>query len=172
MDRTTFSVLCLAVASFAAPAAAKAPSVRFDTMPAVACRDVTDDEFAFLGLALGTSLPSGSGPAVELTSEFAGRQCRWSGNIVRSEAIVDSRSRMVYLVAQVQDPYSNTQGNGGQPLAAAAARATLAVMERENAPQLAEHAGTRLLPSMPSVPGTVSLLPPATPSRPRRLSPL
>ncbi len=78
---------------------------------------VTDDEFAFIGLTLGASLPSGSGPAVELAAEFAGRPCRWAGNIVRSEAIVDSRSRMVYLVAQVQDPYSSTQGNGGQPLA-------------------------------------------------------
>jgi hypothetical protein len=28
---------------------------------------ITDEEFAFLGLPLGTSLPSGSGPAVELT---------------------------------------------------------------------------------------------------------
>jgi multidrug efflux pump subunit AcrA (membrane-fusion protein) len=78
---------------------------------------VTDEEFAFLGLALGSSLPSGSGPAVELAAEFAGRPCRWAGNIVRSEAIIDSRSRMVYLVAQVQNPYSNAQGNGGQPLA-------------------------------------------------------
>lgn len=78
---------------------------------------ITDEEFAFLGLPLGTSLPSGSGPAVELSAQFAGRQRRWAGSIVRSEAIVDSRSRMVYLVAQVKAPYDNTQGNGGQPLA-------------------------------------------------------
>ena len=78
---------------------------------------VTDEEFAFLSLPLGTSLPSGSGPAVELTAQFAGRQCRWAGNIVRSEAIVDSRSRMVYLVAQVTSPYQSTQASGGQPLA-------------------------------------------------------
>ncbi|MEO8498110.1 MAG: hypothetical protein ABI614_23840 [Planctomycetota bacterium] len=45
MDRTTFSVLCVAVVSFPTLAAAKPPRVRFDTMPAVACRDVTDDEF-------------------------------------------------------------------------------------------------------------------------------
>ena len=78
---------------------------------------ITDEEFAFLGLPLGTSLSAGGGPAVELTAQFAGRQCRWAGSIVRSEAIVDSRSRMVYLVAQVKAPYDNTQGNGGQPLA-------------------------------------------------------
>lgn len=46
MDRTTFSVLCIAAALCAAPAEAKPPRVRFDTAPSVACREVTDDEFA------------------------------------------------------------------------------------------------------------------------------
>ncbi len=46
MDRTTFSVLCIAAALCTSPAEAKPPRVRFDTAPAVACRDVTDDEFA------------------------------------------------------------------------------------------------------------------------------
>ncbi len=78
---------------------------------------VDDDDFAFLGLPLGVSLKPGSGPEVLLEAEFAGRLRRWKGNIVRSEAMVDSRSRMVYLVAQVSGPYSDTQANGGQPLA-------------------------------------------------------
>lgn len=89
----------------------------FDTAAVEVRLPVTDDEFAFLGLPLGSSLASGRGPAVELTTEFAGRQCRWAGNIVRSEAIVDSRSRMVYLVAEVKAPYGDTHANGGQPLA-------------------------------------------------------
>ena len=89
----------------------------FDTGAVEVRLPITDKDFAFLGLPLGTSLPSGSGPAVELTAEFAGRSCRWAGSIVRSEAIVDSRSRMVYLVAEVKAPYSSTQRNGGQPLA-------------------------------------------------------
>jgi hypothetical protein len=46
MDRTTFFLLCVAVVSWITPANAKPPNVRFDTLPAVACRDVTDDEFA------------------------------------------------------------------------------------------------------------------------------
>ena len=48
MDRAAFSVLCVAVVSLATVADAKPPSVRFDTLPAVGCRDVTDDEFAFM----------------------------------------------------------------------------------------------------------------------------
>jgi hypothetical protein len=46
MDRRAFPVICVVVALSASPAEAKPPSVRFDTVPAVACRDVTDDEFA------------------------------------------------------------------------------------------------------------------------------
>jgi hypothetical protein len=48
MDRTHFSLLCFAIASLTTVADAKSPRVRFDTMPAVGCRDVTDDEFALL----------------------------------------------------------------------------------------------------------------------------
>ncbi len=98
---------------------------------------VSDDNFAFLGIQLGAGQlgvgqlgvgqlgvgqlgvgqNASSGPAVELSTDFAGRKCNWVENIIRSEAIVDSRSRMVYLVAQVKAPYSNLQLNGGQPLA-------------------------------------------------------
>jgi len=46
---------------------------------------------------------------------------------------------------------------GGQPLAASAARATLAIMERENVPQLAEHAGAHLRRSLLSVDGIVEV---------------
>ncbi len=77
---------------------------------------ITGDEFAYLGLTLGTSLTPGTGPTVELNAQFAGQQRRWMGNIVRTEAIIDSRSRMVYLVAQVPQPYANVQ-TGDQPLA-------------------------------------------------------
>lgn len=48
MDRTTFSVLVVVFVSFANVAEAKPPRVRFDMLPAVGCRDVTDDEFAHL----------------------------------------------------------------------------------------------------------------------------
>jgi acetylornithine/N-succinyldiaminopimelate aminotransferase len=46
---------------------------------------------------------------------------------------------------------------GGQPLAASAARATLAVMERENVPQLAERAGARLRHALEGLPGVVDV---------------
>jgi acetylornithine/N-succinyldiaminopimelate aminotransferase len=46
---------------------------------------------------------------------------------------------------------------GGQPLAASAARATLSIMERINAPQLAEHAGARLRRLLETVDGVVEV---------------
>lgn len=46
---------------------------------------------------------------------------------------------------------------GGQPLAASAARAVLAIMERDNAPQLAERAGASLRRGLSVVPGVVGV---------------
>jgi len=43
------------------------------------------------------------------------------------------------------------------PLAASAARATLAILERENAPQLAEHAGTHLRTQLLALDGVVEV---------------
>ncbi|MCL2913561.1 efflux RND transporter periplasmic adaptor subunit [Shewanella corallii] len=42
---------------------------------------------------------------VVLTADLAGRQVTWQGNIVRSEGVIDAGNRMVYLVAEVEDPY-------------------------------------------------------------------
>ena len=60
-------------------------------------------------------------------------------------------------VAAAFEPGDHATTYGGQPLAAAAARATLAVMERENAPQLAERAGSRLRHQLEAVPGVVEV---------------
>ncbi|MBQ4810080.1 efflux transporter periplasmic adaptor subunit [Pseudoalteromonas luteoviolacea] len=44
---------------------------------------------------------------VTLTAKVAGQEVNWSGTIVRSEGVIDSRSRMTYLVAQVERPYDD-----------------------------------------------------------------
>ncbi len=77
---------------------------------------VSDNDLAFLDLKLGEKRDPGSGPDVVLEAHFAGKLRRWSGTIVRTEAIVDSRSRMVYLVANVTKPYEGTSDSGGHPL--------------------------------------------------------
>ncbi len=53
---------------------------------------------------------------VTLTAQTTGRQNQWQSWIVRTEATIDERSRLQYVVAQIQDPYGfqnkNTQDSG------------------------------------------------------------
>ena len=51
----------------------------------------------------------GIGANVSISAEFAGKQTTWQATIVRSEGVVDQRSRMNYLVAQVATPYEQKQ---------------------------------------------------------------
>ncbi|MBC8871379.1 MAG: efflux RND transporter periplasmic adaptor subunit [Planctomycetes bacterium] len=78
---------------------------------------INDDELAFLDLPLGTSFAPGEGAPVILRADFGGQRRRWQGSIVRSEAIVDRKSRMAYLVASVPSPYDAARQSGGHPLA-------------------------------------------------------
>jgi RND family efflux transporter MFP subunit len=48
---------------------------------------------------------------VTLSGDFAGSEQTWQGKIVRSEGVVDNKSRMTYLVAEIVDPYG-LQANG------------------------------------------------------------
>ncbi|MFP6654659.1 MAG: efflux RND transporter periplasmic adaptor subunit [Myxococcota bacterium] len=82
---------------------------------------VPDRELAFLDVPLAprrfahrpidgkaaeeTSGPLDAGSPVSLTAEFAGQFYHWAGVLVRTEAELDPRTRMVHLVAQVQDPF-------------------------------------------------------------------
>ena len=53
-------------------------------------------------------LPSTAGATsvpVTLTARVAGAEQRWDGAITRTEGVFDSRTRVLYAVAQVQDPY-------------------------------------------------------------------
>ena len=52
---------------------------------------------------------------VTLTSQAGTIQHTWEGLIVRSEGVFDSASRVLYAVAQVEDPY-NQNGRIGEPL--------------------------------------------------------
>ena len=60
-------------------------------------------------------------------------------------------------VAAAFSPGDHGTTYGGQPLAASAARATLAIMERENIPQRAEHAGATLRKLLSALDGVVEV---------------
>ncbi|MFT4748132.1 MAG: RND family efflux transporter MFP subunit [Congregibacter sp.] len=60
---------------------------------------LTDDDIAFLA-DLSTK-----DPQVTLSSDVAGKNIKWQGILVRDEAILDSKSRVIYGVVEVNDPY-------------------------------------------------------------------
>jgi len=69
---------------------------------------LTDQDLAFVELpaaAAISSTGSSSGPAVSLTAIQKGKLTNWDAQIVRSEGVVDERSRVTYAVAQIDDPY-------------------------------------------------------------------
>ncbi len=72
---------------------------------------IPDSDLAYLDLPLGfRAQPRDHGPRVVLRCNFAQREGQWEGFIERSEAEIDSRTRMVHLVARVADPYGRNTG--------------------------------------------------------------
>ncbi len=65
-----------------------------------------DNELAYLDLPLSyRGARNRQGPGVTLRSTFAGETHAWNGRIVRTESEIDPVSRMVHVVAEVDDPY-------------------------------------------------------------------
>ena len=75
---------------------------------------IPDRELSYLDLPLTyrSQQPAAapSGPEVLLRAEFAGRRHTWKGRIVRTEGELDPRSRMLHVVARVEDPYGKAAG--------------------------------------------------------------
>ena len=65
----------------------------------------------------GDRIEASAGPSVRLRAEFAGEPRTWVGQIVRTEGEIDAKSRMVHLVARVEDPYGRNGSRESAPLA-------------------------------------------------------
>ena len=66
---------------------------------------IPDSELAYLDVPLGAR-PGAAGPSVRLEAEFAGTRHTWEGRVVRTGGEIDPTSRMVPLIAQVDNPYA------------------------------------------------------------------
>ena len=69
---------------------------------------LTDQELAFVDVpetAEITRTGSAEGPKVMLQGVRRGNLTEWPARIVRTEGVVDERSRVTYVVAQIDDPY-------------------------------------------------------------------
>lgn len=71
---------------------------------------IADQQLAYLQLPIDMQglLPPGSRPGVELTANYAGRSLTWRGEIIRTEAEIDTKSRMVHVVARIDNRIQNT----------------------------------------------------------------
>ncbi len=74
---------------------------------------VPDDQLTYLALPFlhRDSKDKTPGPEATLSASFGRQRYIWQGRIVRTEGELDSRSRMLNLVARVENPYDS----GGHP---------------------------------------------------------
>jgi len=82
--------------------------VTFSTGYAEVRLPLTDQDLAFVelpGAAAMTKTGSAAGPAVLLSAVQKGIRQEWSATVVRSEGVVDEKSRVTYAVARIADPY-------------------------------------------------------------------
>ncbi|MBH79847.1 MAG: hypothetical protein CMQ49_04970 [Gammaproteobacteria bacterium] len=66
---------------------------------------IADRQLAFLNLPVGHrgELPAEEQPGVTLSAEYAGQSLTWEGRIVRTEAQIDTATRMVHVIARVSN---------------------------------------------------------------------
>lgn len=77
---------------------------------------LTDDQLGELALPIGFVAETGKAPSVTLSANIGGAKRSWTGKIVRVNASVDSQTRLVYAIAEVEDPYG-VAADHGMPLA-------------------------------------------------------
>lgn len=99
------------------------PGVRLGRIYAVDYAEIRlpipDPELAYLEVPLHrtSQIEIPDGPRVDLNADFAGGTYTWSGRVVRVEGEIDPATRMVHLVARVDDPYASSETDTRPPLA-------------------------------------------------------
>ena len=73
---------------------------------------LTDSQLAELNLPMGFMADAFNAPVVQFSAHVGNRQHFWSGRIVRTHASVDTQTRLIYAIAEVEDPYGLGSDNG------------------------------------------------------------
>lgn len=74
---------------------------------------LTDAQLVELNLPLGFQADEETGaPVVEFNARLGSREYSWQGNIVRIDASIDERTRLIYATAEVRDPYGAAVSDG------------------------------------------------------------
>lgn len=72
---------------------------------------LSDNDLAYLELP-----DDGAEADVILSAKVAGKEVEWPAKLVRNEGVIDQQSRVIYAIAEVQDPYGRQQGEDAIPL--------------------------------------------------------
>ncbi len=77
---------------------------------------LTDVQLEELSLPMGFMADAFNAPVVRFTAHVGSREHAWTGRIVRTHASVDQQTRLIYAIAEVEDPYG-LGSDRGAPLA-------------------------------------------------------
>ncbi|MFK7976694.1 MAG: efflux RND transporter periplasmic adaptor subunit [Halioglobus sp.] len=80
---------------------------------------LTDRQVALLDLPLNATYGGAESivqPPITLRARFGNREWEWAGAIVRTDALIDVSSRLVYAVAEVQKPFAPSADGQRPPL--------------------------------------------------------
>jgi len=80
---------------------------------------LSDRDLSFIRLPTAKELLKssvGNGPKVLFVAEQLGPLVKWEGQIVRSEGVVDEKTRVTYAVARIDDPYALKDVSSSIPL--------------------------------------------------------
>jgi RND family efflux transporter MFP subunit len=77
---------------------------------------LTDTQLAELNLPMGFMADGLNAPVVHFKAMVGRHEHFWTGHIVRINASVDQQTRLIYAIAEVDDPYG-AGSDGGAPLA-------------------------------------------------------
>ena len=77
---------------------------------------LTDAQLQELNLPMGFMADAFNAPEVQFTASVGSRHHSWTGHIVRVNASVDQQTRLIYAIAEVEDPYG-LGSDSGAPIA-------------------------------------------------------
>lgn len=77
---------------------------------------IPETKIAFLDLPSAVenfNATSGNAPEVDLVSRIGNRDYHWTGHLTRTEGVLDTRTRVMFSVVQVEDPYNLYSADSG-----------------------------------------------------------
>lgn len=86
------------------------PGVQLGLIYAVNAAEVrlplSDNQLALVDVPFRFGTEGAEGPSVTLVGDYGGKKFYWQGQVVRAESGVDEYNRLLYVIAQIPDPYA------------------------------------------------------------------